>query len=92
MVKLKTTDRKGRVSLGPSFANVPVHIEPTGEGEWMVRVVEAIPVKEMWLLKNKEALNLVTAGILQAQNREFADDPMKGRDYSWLEEVEEGDV
>lgn len=89
---LKNTDKKGRVSLGASFANVPVHIEPKGKGEWMIRVVEAIPAKEAWLMKNKEALNLVTTGILQAQNREFAEDPMEGRDYSWLEEVDEENV
>jgi hypothetical protein len=52
------------------------------------RVVEVIPAKELWLMKNKEALHLVTAGIVHAQNCEFVEDPMEGHEYSWLEEVD----
>lgn len=86
------TDGKGRISLGQVFANVPVQVEERGEGEWTVRVVEAVPARELWLMKNKAALNLVTEGILQAQAYEFAEDPRKGRDYSWLEDVDEENV
>ncbi|MCI5066646.1 hypothetical protein MRY87_13070 [bacterium] len=85
---LRTIDGKGRVALGASFANLPVRIEADGYGEWKIRVIEAIPASEVWLMKNKEALNLVTTGILQARNHEFADDPTEGREYSWLDEVD----
>lgn len=91
-LKLLKTDGKGRVSLGLSFANVPVQIETREEGEWIVRIVETIPAREMWLMKNKEALNLVTGGIVQAQNHELVADPRNRRDYSWLEEVDEENV
>mgnify|MGYP001595558198 CR=1 FL=1 len=87
-VLLKTIDKRGRVSLGMPFANLPVHIEPKGEGEWVIKVVEAIPAREAWLFKNKKALNLVTSGILGAQRREFGKDPRKGRDYTWLNDVD----
>lgn len=88
---VKTTDGKGRISLGTSFANVPVRVETNGRGEWVIRVVEAVPIQEAWLLKNKEALNLVTAGILSARKQEFVADPRRGRDYSWLD-AEDDDV
>lgn len=87
-VKLLKTDAKGRVSLGQSFANVPVQLEARDGGEWVLRLVEAIPVKEAWLFKNQEALNLVTSGILQAQQREFAQDPRVEK-HAWLEEMDD---
>jgi hypothetical protein len=90
--KLLKTDAKGRISLGQAFSRVPVEIEARGEGEWMVRLVETIPAREMWLMKNKAALNLVTKGIMHTRNHEFAEDPRKGRNYSWLENVDEEDV
>jgi len=86
---LKTTDSKGRITLGSDFANLPVNIVQNGRGEWVVQLVEAIPISETWLLKNKEALNLVTEGIVQAKNLQFANDPTAAKDYSWLEEVED---
>lgn len=91
-LKLLKTDAKGRVSLGPSFPHVLVEIETRGEGEWTVRLVKTIPAREMWLMKNKEALNLVTSGIMRAQRHEFVEDPRKGRDYSWLADVDEENV
>lgn len=87
-MQLKTTDNKGRVSLGTSFSNVPVSIESQGKGEWIIRIVEAIPASEAWLMKNQDALNMVTSGILQAREGKFAEDPRKGRDYSWVAEEE----
>jgi hypothetical protein len=51
--------------------------------------VEVILAKELWLMKNKEALKLVTAGIVHAQNHEFVEDPLEGHEYSWLDEVDE---
>lgn len=88
-MSLKTTDNKGRITLGADFANLPVSIVKNGHGEWVIQLVEAIPISETWLLKNKEALNLVTEGIVQAKNLQFATDPMAGKDYKWLNEVED---
>lgn len=89
---LKKTDAKGRLLLGPAFANIPVQVEERGIGEWTVTVVEAVPAKELWLTQNKEALNLVTSGILQAQERQLTEDPRQGREYSWLDTVDEENV
>src|SRR5215208_1981258 len=81
---LKVADAKGRVVLGPNVANQSMQVEERGVGEWTIRLVEPVPVKEAWLFKNPEALRRVQNGFLQAQNREFAADPRKGQDYSWL--------
>ena len=89
---LKVADAKGRVLLGPSVARQPVQVEERGEGEWVVRAIEPVPIKEAWLFKNPEALKRVQNGIKQAQNREFATDPREGRDYSWLDDVDAENV
>jgi hypothetical protein len=89
---LKVADAKGRVLLGPKVAKQPVQVEECGAGEWIVRLVEPVPVREAWLFKNPEALRRVQTGFQQAQNREFAADPREGRDYSWLEDVDEENV
>ena len=85
---LKVADAKGRVLLGASVAKQPVQVEEHGEGEWTIRLVEAVPIKEAWLFKNPEALRRVQKGVQQAQNREFATDPRKGQNYSWLTDVD----
>jgi len=89
---LKVADAKGRVLLGPNVAKQSVQVEESGEGEWTIRLVEPVPVKEAWLFKNPEALRRVQEGFLQAQTRQFAADPRKGRHYSWLDDVDEENV
>jgi hypothetical protein len=89
---IKVADAKGRVLLGPNVANQSVQVEESGVGEWTVRLVEPVPVKEAWLFKNPEALMRVQKGFQQAQKREFAPDPREGRDYSWLNDVDEENV
>ena len=76
---LKVADAKGRVLLGPTVANQPVQVEESGVGEWTMRIVEPVPIREAWLFKNPEALSRLQEGLLQAQNREFASDPRKVR-------------
>lgn len=85
---LKMADAKGRISLGSSVAKQPVQVEERGEGEWTIRLVEAVPIEKAWLIKNPEASRRVHKGLRQAQNREFATDPRKGQDSSWLNDVD----
>jgi hypothetical protein len=89
---IKVADSKGRISLGPAVAYQQVQVEERGVGEWTVRLVEPVPVKEAWLFKNPEALRRFQHGYQQAQKREFAADPREGRDYSWLSDVDEENV
>ncbi|MGA2065528.1 MAG: hypothetical protein ABSG86_11190 [Thermoguttaceae bacterium] len=71
----KMADSRGRVALGNAFANSPVMIERISPSE--VRIVKArvIPENEAWLWENHEALEMVTQGLRQAKNREFAENP-----------------
>jgi hypothetical protein len=85
-------DAKGRVLLGVSVANQPVQVETHGEGEWTIRLVEAVPNKEAWLIQNPEASRRVQHGMRQAERREFVTDPRQGQDYSWLTDVDEENV
>jgi hypothetical protein len=62
----KNVDSKGRLTLGESFANQTVLIEPRGEGEVLVKLARVIPAREAWLYKNKEALASVRRGLQQA--------------------------
>lgn len=89
---IKTVDAKGRVLLGPKVAGQPVQVEESGEGEWTVRLVEAVPIKEAWLFKNPEALRRLQHGLRQAQNREFARNPREGQDDTWLADVDAENV
>jgi hypothetical protein len=89
---LKVADAKGRISLGPHVARQPVQVEEHGAGEWIIRLVEPVPIKEAWLFKNPEALRRVQNGFLQAQNREFTADPRESQDYSWLNDVDAENV
>jgi hypothetical protein len=89
---IKIADAKGRVLLGPKVAYQQVQVEESGVGEWTVRLIEPVPIKEAWLFKNPEALRRVQKGFQQAQKREFAPDPQEGRDYSWLDDVDEVNV
>ena len=89
---LKVADAKGRVLLGPNVAKQSVQVEESGEGEWIIRLVEPVPIKDAWLFKNPEALKRIQNGFLQAQNRQFTTDPRKGQNYSWLDDVDEENV
>ena len=63
----KSTDSKGRVTLGGHFANRAVIVEHRGEDEVIVRLARVIPEREVWLYKNTEALALVRRGLAQAR-------------------------
>ena len=88
-MELRTTDNRGRVSLGTEFAHKPITIKRLSKGRVELSVCEAVPIEQAWLLKNKEALNLLEKGLEQARNGETAQDPTVGEDFSWLDDVEE---
>jgi hypothetical protein len=71
----KLADSKGRVALGPQFANQTVIIEQVDSTEVRVLIASVIPQREMWLYKNPEALERVLEGLRQAAAGEYATDP-----------------
>jgi hypothetical protein len=89
-VMIRTTDSKGRVTLGRRFANKPVIIEDISDTEVKVSLARVIPEREMWLYQNPEALDLVQRGLAQAEARQFADSPPDlDADEEWARELED---
>ncbi|MBL4808578.1 MAG: hypothetical protein JKY43_00770 [Phycisphaerales bacterium] len=70
----KIADSKGRITLGPAFANKTVLIEKQDDGV-RVRIGRFIPENETWLYENEAALKSVRQGLKQAQDRKFAQQP-----------------
>ena len=68
----KTTDNKGRVTLGERFANRTVIIEEVDETEVRITMARVIPERELWLHQNPKAKSTVLKGIKQAMTRKFA--------------------
>lgn len=64
-------DAKGRVTLGPSFANRTVLVEER-EDEIVLKFARVIPEREAWLYDNKGALASVRRGLRQAKAGNFA--------------------
>ena len=63
----KSTDSKGRVTLGGHFANRAVIVEHRSEDEVIVRLARVIPEREVWLYENPKALASVRRGLDQAR-------------------------
>lgn len=65
--RYKTTDAKGRVTLGGHFANRAVIVEQQGDDAVVVRLARVIPEREAWLYENPQALAAVRRGLDQAR-------------------------
>lgn len=71
----KSTDSKGRVTLGGHFANRAVIVEHRGGDEVIVRLARVIPEREVWLYKNPKALASVRRGLDQARKSNVSKNP-----------------
>ena len=71
----KSTDSKGRVTLGGHFANRAVIVEHRSEDEVIVRLARVIPEREEWLYKNPQALSSVRRGLDQARKGDVTKNP-----------------
>jgi hypothetical protein len=68
----KSTDSKGRVTLGGHFANRAVIVEHRSDDEVIVRLARVIPEREAWLYENPQALASVRRGLDQARKGKVA--------------------
>jgi len=71
----KTLDSKGRLTLGPAFANRLVIVDDSDETRIVITPATAVPSHEAWLYKNEAALKSVLLGLRQARSGEFASSP-----------------
>jgi|694.fasta_scaffold64249_3 hypothetical protein len=63
----KTTDSKGRLSLGERFANRTVIVEEIDGTEVRVTLARVVPEREMWLHENRSAAAAVSRGLAEAR-------------------------
>ena len=84
----KKLDSKGRLVLGPEFANATVLVEELGDGEVRVQKAAVIPLRESWLLKNKEAMDLVQRGLAEARAGKLNQNPLQ-KNPSWIDKLED---
>ncbi len=68
----KSTDSKGRVTLGGHFAKRSVIVEHHGADEVVIRLARVIPEGEAWLYENPKALSAVRRGLDQARKGNIA--------------------
>jgi hypothetical protein len=71
----KTVDARGRITLGPRYANRLVIVREHKDGALEIIPAEAIPAREVWLFKNAGARKAVHASIEEARAGEFAESP-----------------
>lgn len=71
----RTVDARGRLTLGKEYANRLVIISTLEHGLLQITPAEAVPAREAWLYKNKDAITAVLTGLAQAEAGEFAEPP-----------------
>ena len=71
----KSTDSKGRVTLGGHFANRAVIVEHRSDDEVIVRLARVIPEREVWLYENPKTLAAVRRGLDQARKGNLTKNP-----------------
>jgi len=71
----RTTDNKGRITLGPAYANKHVIVEEIDETEVRIVLARVIPEREAWLHENKQAMSQVKAGLDDARAGKLVEGP-----------------
>lgn len=71
----KTVDARGRLTLGPKYANRLVIVREHEDGALEVIPAEAVPEREAWLHKNADAMKAVEKGLAEAREGRFAEAP-----------------
>jgi hypothetical protein len=71
----KTIDGRGRLTLGPRYANRLVIVREHDDGAVEIIPAEAVPAREVWLYKDPKALQAVRQGLDEARAGRFAKAP-----------------
>ena len=69
----KRVDPTGRFSLGKKHANQTYSVEQKKDGTLILTPVAIIPERELWLWKNKQALDAVKEGLEQSKRGETSE-------------------
>ena len=87
-VPVKKADGKGRVTLGPEYANKLLFVIRKDDGMIEIRPAETVPSREAWLFRNPDAIASVMWGLVQARAGEFAEAPDLEADAAVFEDSE----
>jgi hypothetical protein len=71
----KLADSKGRVALGPRFANQTLIVEEIDPTEVRITIAAVMPQREMWLHRNPSVKDSVLRGLAQARSGKFSKVP-----------------
>ena len=81
----KTVDSRGRLTLGPAFANKLVIVRQLEGGALQIVPAEAVPAREAWLYKDPKALLAVMQGLEEARLGRLAEGPDLEADADWAD-------
>lgn len=68
----KSTDSKGRLTLGERFANRTVIVEEIDDTAVRITLARVVPEREMWLHENRAAATAVSRGLAEARTGKFS--------------------
>lgn len=71
----KMLDSRGRLTLGPEYANSMVLIDDSDPHRIVITRAVAVPASEAWLHANQGAMESVLRGLEQAKHGELVDGP-----------------
>ena len=71
MTKTLQTDSQGRLNLGKRYASSIFLVEVVDDEDLLLKKAAVIPERELWLLKDPEALKSIHRGIEDAKNKRF---------------------
>lgn len=73
---VRSTDTKGRITLGSQFANITFTVKQGFDAtEIILTASSVIPLRELWLYQNPEALGSVMRGLEQARAGQVSESP-----------------
>ena len=85
----KTTDSKGRLTLGERFANRTVIVEEIDETEVRISLARVVPEREMWLHDNRAASGAVRRGLKDAKEGRLSVAPDVAADAALASRLQE---
>ena len=85
----KTTDSKGRLTLGERFANRTVIVEVIDENELRISLARVVPEREMWLHENRAASASVGRGLTEAREQRLSSGPDLADDAALAERLQD---
>lgn len=69
MTKTLQTDSQGRLNLGKRYACSTFLVEVVDDEDLLLKKATVIPERELWLLKDPEALKSIHRGTEDAKNK-----------------------